>query len=238
MDKIYSRKRIRLPKAVTYYSGTGKTKTVFKIIFIIIIAILTAYSIIQSVGPIFEGLATQKARAIATEIMNKKASEILAKYDYKDLVWIMKEENSSRNNILRTNVVIINQIASEIAIEVEKSLLNTQNDRLEIAIGALTGSKYLVGVGPKISLKLIPSGNVTTELKTEFKSKGINQTIYRIYLELNCDIKILTPYENIEDKITNQVLLVETVIVGEIPQTYYNLEGLTEEDSMELIGTD
>lgn len=235
MDKIYSRKRIKLPIAITYASKSGKEKTIFKILVIIVIAIITAYYIIKSVEPIFEGLAIQKAKAIATEIMNKKTSEVLAKYNYKDLVWMMKDENSS-NNILRTDVVIINKIASDIAIEVEKALLDAQNDTIKIAVGALTGNKYLAGSGPKIPLKIIPSGNITTELKTEFEEKGINQTIYRIYLELDCDIKILTPYENLEDKIKNQVLLVETVIVGDIPETYYNLEGLTEEDSMEVIG--
>lgn len=235
MDKIYSRKRIRLPKTVTYYTGNGKTKAIFKIIVIIFIAILTVYSIVQAIGPIFKGLAIQKARATATEIMNSKTSEVLTKHEYKDLVWIMEDENSS-NKILRTDVVTINKIASEIAIEVEKCLLNVKNDKIGIAVGALTGSKYLAGSGPKIPLKIIPSGNVTTDIKTEFEAKGINQTIYRIYLELECDIKILTPYENLEDKIENQVLLVETVIVGDIPETYYNLEGLTQDDSMELIG--
>lgn len=234
MDKIYSRRRIRLPKTVTYYSGNNK-KPVIKIIIVILISVITAYSIIQAIGPIFEGLAIQKAKAIATEIMNKKTSEVLAKYNYKDLVWIMKDENTS-NNILRTDVVTINRIASEIAIEVECALQDAQNNKIEIAIGALTGSKYLSGSGPKIPLKVTPSGNTTTELKTEFESKGINQTIYRIYLKLDCDMKILTPYENLEHKIENQVLLVETVIVGEIPQTYYNLDGLTQNDSMELIG--
>ena len=130
---------------------------------------------------------------------------------------------------------IIFSVFSSGWVEVENNLLDAQNDSIQIAVGALTGSKYLVGSGPKIPLKIIPIGNVTTELKTEFESKGINQTIYRIYLELDCDIKILTPYENMEHKIENQVLLVETVIVGGIPQTYYNLEGLTEDDSMEFI---
>jgi len=234
VDKIYSRHRIRLPKVVSYNSENNK-KPVFKIIIVIIISVITAYYIIQAIRPVFEGLAIQKARAVATEIMNRKTSEVLAKYDYKNLVWIMEDENTS-NKVLRTDVVTINQIASEIAVEIENSLLNVENNKIEIAIGALTGSKYLVASGPKIPLEVIPSGNITTELKTEFEAKGINQTIYRIYLELECDMKILTPYENLEHKIENQILLVETVIVGGTPQTYYNLDGLTQSDSMELIG--
>lgn len=233
MDKIYSRPRIKLPKAVTYYSGKNKNP-VIKIIIVILISVITAYSIIQAIGPIFEGLAIQKAKAIATEIMNTKTSEVLARHNYKDLVWMLKDENTN-NNILRTDVVTINKIASEIAIEVESALQDIQNKKIEIAIGALTGSKYLTGSGPKIPVKIIPSGNITTEVKTEFESKGINQTIYRIYLELDCDMKILTPYENLEDEIENQILLVETVIVGGIPQTYYNLDGLSQDDTMDFI---
>ena len=48
--------------------------------------------------------------------------------------------------------------------------------------------------------------------------------------------EILTPFQDIEKEITNQVLLVENVIVGRIPETYYNLEGLnSKSDAMEII---
>ena len=235
MDKIYSRKRIKLPKAVGYYSGKRKNKAIYKFIIVLIIAILTSYSIIESIKPIFEGLVLQRAKAISTDIMNRKTSEVLSKYDYKNLVWIMEGEEG-KNNILRTDVVTINKIASEIAIEVEKSLSNIQDEEVGIPLGGITGSQYLAGIGPEIPVEILPVGNITTELTTEFEAKGINQTIYRIYLELACDMKILTPYNNISHRIENQVLLVETVIVGEIPNTYYNLEGITEDDVMEVIG--
>ena len=39
----------------------------------------------------------------------------------------------------------------------------------------------------------------------------------------------------IEDEIVNQVLLVETVIVGEVPETYYNLDGLNSENLLDVI---
>ena len=48
-------------------------------------------------------------------------------------------------------------------------------------------------------------------------------------------MSILTPFENIETSITNQVLLLENVIVGNIPNTYYNLEGLNKENAIEIV---
>lgn len=56
-----------------------------------------------------------------------------------------------------------------------------------------------------------------------------------MYLEVKCNVSILTPFDNIERQITNQVLLIENVIVGNIPSTYYNLEGLNNGDALELV---
>ena len=73
-------------------------------------------------------------------------------------------------------------------------------------------------------------------MKSEFKSQGVNQTMHRLYLEVKCRVNILTPFKDIEKEITNQVLLLENVIVGRIPETYYNFNGVDENDNaMEVI---
>lgn len=82
---------------------------------------------------------------------------------------------------------------------------------------------------------MLTDGTVETDLKSEFKEAGINQTLHRIYLEVRCNVNILTPYNTIKETIVNQVLLVEGVIIGNIPSTYYNLEGLNGEQSLEVI---
>lgn len=82
---------------------------------------------------------------------------------------------------------------------------------------------------------MMTDGTVETDLRSEFKEAGINQTLHRIYLEVKCNVNILTPYSTIKETIVNQVLLVEGVIIGNIPDTYYNLEGLNDEQNMEMI---
>ena len=78
-------------------------------------------------------------------------------------------------------------------------------------------------------------GTVETDLRSEFKEAGINQTLHRIYLEVKCKVTILTPYDTISETIINQVLLTEGVIIGNIPNTYYNLEGLNSDQMLETI---
>ena len=232
MDSIYSRKRIKIPKVKGFYTNNKNAKKFFSIFIIIIIAFFTFYSIFRSINPIFEGLCIEKAREIGTYIINEASNKILDSIDYKNIVSI--EENKD-NKVLKTDVVVINKIASDIALEAEKHFDELEKDTIKIPVGALSGIKLLSGSGPEINIKVIPAGNILTEIKNEFEAKGINQTVYRIYLELTCKVSIVTQYKTIKDEIVNQVLLVETVIVGEVPESYYNLEGIGQDNVMEVI---
>ena len=101
--------------------------------------------------------------------------------------------------------------------------------------GSFTGLKILSGRGPGIKIRISSVGDVATDLRSEFVSQGINQTLHRVYLQVDTSVNILTPFDNIEKEISNQVLLMENVIIGEIPSTYYNLEGLNNGDELEVI---
>ena len=232
MDSIYSRKRIKIPKIKGFHTNSKNAKKFFSIFIIILIAVTTFYSIFKSISPIFEKLCLEKAREIGTYIMNDASNKILDSIDYSNIIQIEKDEN---NNIVKTDVVVINKIASDIALEAEKQFKEIEDETIEIPMGAITGNKYLAGSGPNININVISTGNILTEIKNEFETSGINQTVYRIYLELTCKVSVVTQYKTIEDSIVNQVLLVETVIVGNVPQSYYNLEGMKQEDVTEVI---
>ena len=92
------------------------------------------------------------------------------------------------------------------------------------------------GVGPNIPIKVSISGTLDTEVKNQFIAQGINQTLHRTYVEFVCNMKIMTPLKNYSKTITNQVVVAEHVILGEIPDTYYNLEGMNNsQDTLNVI---
>ena len=107
--------------------------------------------------------------------------------------------------------------------------------RIYIKLGSITGSKLLSGLGPSIPIKVSLVGNVETDLRSEFEQKGINQTIHRIYLQVDCKVNILTPSKTMEESISNQVLIAENIIVGKIPNTYYNLEGIGTDNLLDVV---
>lgn len=225
MEKIYSRKKLKLYKI---------DKKLAKLIIIIIIAITVVIAISKSINPIFENLCKEKAINRGTEISNKKASEALEMYDLSNILNFIKTGNDEAG-ILKIDVVTINKIVSEIALKVEEEFQKTSNEVLSIPIGALTGNKYLAGIGPEFDIKINLAGNIETQLKTEFVQMGINQTMYRIYLDIFCTVNVVTAYKTIPEKINSQILLVETVIVGNVPETYYNLNGIGEDDVLNVL---
>lgn len=231
MDTIYSRRKIRIPK---FNSNNEKSKKQIKIILIIFIAILTLTIILKSINPIFEARCIEKVQELATNITNIQSSKILKEKNYGNIVELAKDEKGNIS-VIKSDVVIINEIASDIAVAIQEELSKFRTEQIYIPVGSFLGSNLLAGFGPNIKIKILPAGNIKTDIKTEFVSSGINQTMYRIYLELQCEVKILTPFKTMDTVITNQVLLVETVIIGEIPSSYYNLEGLDKSNLVDMV---
>lgn len=126
--------------------------------------------------------------------------------------------------MIKSNIIAINAITSDVANKIQEELDNKGRQKIEIPLGSFTGFKLFSGKGPGMKMTIIQVGDVETDLRSEFTSQGINQTLHRVYLQVRCKMNILTPFDGISKDVTNQVLLIENVIVGNIPNTYYNLE--------------
>ena len=213
----------------------GTKMKITKITIIMVIAFATLKLILDAVLPIFDSLCKDKARSIATYVANEQATEVMKQHTYDELFTIEKDNNGNVV-MIKSNVVPINEIISDIPNKIQKKIDEMGRDNVEIAIGSFTGFKLLAGVGPGIKIRISSVGNVQTDLKSEFISQGINQTLHRVYLQVKCEVSILTPFYDIKESINNQVLIMENVIVGHVLNTYYNLEGLDgTSDALEII---
>ena len=222
MHRIYSRRRILYAKKLT------------DVISIIAIALTVVIFIYKAVSPVFDTICIDEAKSMATLITNKEATNVMKEYRYEDLFSIEKDE---QGNILmlKSNVFPINEIISSIPIKIQESINSEGRNNIKIALGTFTGIKLLAGRGPNVKIRISSVGNVETDLKSQFYSQGINQTLHRVYLQIKCEITILTPFNNIKEQITNQVLIAENVIVGHIPSSYYNLEGMSNSNATDII---
>ena len=225
MYKIYSRKRIRL-------KGKGK---ITKIIVILVIAIETASLILNYMNPIFEQVSTYEAKKLATIIANDQTTKVMQNYNY-DSMFSIEKDSEGKVSMIQMNMYRVNIIISDIAYYIQEQMRKPENSNISIPMGNFLGMNLFSGYGPHINMRVVLLGNVETDLRSEFISKGINQTLHRVYLQIDCPVQILSSYKSMKENVSNQFLLAENVIVGEIPSTYYNLEAFENPiDTMEAM---
>ena len=102
MDKIYSRRRVRLPKLSVFYNNSKEPKNknlikMIKITCIISIAAITVNVMMQAISPIVDKQCVNMAKSIATKISNEQATVVMSNYEYEDLCNITKDNNRKYN---------------------------------------------------------------------------------------------------------------------------------------------
>ena len=204
------------------------------LLIILVIGYFTATTIMKAITPIIERQCRVKARSLATEFANEACINNMQNITYDDLCSIEKDETNDVS-LIKMNSININKLNSKIALEVQEKLNDTTISKFYVKLGSFTGIKLLAGRGPDVEVRMSTIGEVTTELKSEFEEMGVNQTLHRLYINVNCNVSLLTPFKDVDEHITAQVLISETVISGDIPDAYYDLEGVSAEDTMNMM---
>lgn len=136
MYKIYSRPRIRIPKIIIQSRKkiqTKKAKKMATILIILIISFSTAKLILDAVLPIFDTLCENRAKSIATIISNEQATNVMKEHTYDELFTIDKDKDGNVT-MIKTNVVPINEIISDVANKIQNEINSKGRDNIEIAI--------------------------------------------------------------------------------------------------------
>lgn len=229
MDKVYSRWRIRLPN----FRKLNSVKAVLLIMFFSCIISLAMF--LKSAYPVFKASCETAASSKGNKIINDEVYKVMKNYTYNDLINIDKD-TSGRISFIEANSVAINEITTQINSNIQKEFDKIPTITVFINMGSVSGVRMLKNIEPKFDIELESAGNIKSNIRTEFHSVGINQTHHKIYLDIDARVGILTPFSAFGKDINTDVLISEAIIVGEVPETYYNLEGMNEtEDTYNFI---
>jgi len=143
---------------------------------------------------------------------------------YQDFVQVHKDSRG-RVVFMQANTVKITRMAAEITLAAQRSLQQLKNQALFLPLGILTGTQLLANKGPRIKVTVVPMGTVRVNVRDQFEPAGINQTRHRIWLDFDTQVRIVIPMMSTQTKIATQVPLAESIIVGEVPETFVNISG-------------
>lgn len=170
-------------------------------------------------------IARTQVQLETVELINQAVNDkIVAETNYRDIIYIEKDE---RGNIvlLQANTVILNQIIAKTVNEVIAAIYKLEDNTVSIPLGQVTGSIFLAARGPRIKVRIIPTRQVNVEIENKFEQAGINQTRHLIYFRINTLVKIAVPMIHKDLEIATAIPLTDTIIVGDVPQTYVNFNG-------------
>ena len=176
--------------------------------------------------PAIKSITEDHACIISTEVLNDVVTSELSSKDveYSDLIKI-ERDLSGKILAVNTDIKKVNLLKSIISEKVQKRISAIDIDKTEIPIGTLTGLEIFSGKGPSLKLKITMSGNIHTDLQSKFLSAGINQTKHQIYMNVSTKISALIPGYPVMTAIETNVLIAETVIVGEVPNIFADVNG-------------
>lgn len=183
----------------------------------------------RNIKPTVLAMSEAKARVIATKAINDGIYEKLGEsVDYEELINVLRDTNGNIT-MLQANTVKMNKLSSETALSIQEKIIDVGTRGISIPLGTAFGSQMLANMGPDINIKILPYGAVEADFVTEFENAGINQTRHKIYLKVTTAVRIVVPLTSEKISVTTHVPIAETIIVGNVPDSYVNVD---EKDKM------
>lgn len=209
---------INLSKIKTKLKKNKKTIITISVMVFVFMAFYLLFGLV--VNPVLVNTIELRAKAIATRAMNSSISDVIMNsIVYDDLINIVTDEIGNIS-MIQANSLEINNLSKDLNQTTENKIEEYGKNGVSIALGSFTGIPFLVGLGPKIKLNVSPIGSVFSTFSSEFETAGVNQTIHRIYLNVNANVGVVLPLYTKRFTTTQNVLIAESIIVGSVPEVY------------------
>lgn len=205
-----------------YFSSIIKKKGFIVWIIVIIVLILYIYKYIDNnIKPTIVAISEIRSRSITTQAINNTIrTKIKRDINYNDLIFV-KYDNEGKVALMQANTILMNNIASEVAIEVQEQLKGISKSTIKVPLSNAFNTQLITL--PSVNIQIVPQGSVAVDFATEFESSGINQTRHRIYIIVVTDIKMIVPLVEETLQITTNIPIAETIIIGDVPEQYFNI---------------
>ena len=204
-----------------YLRLTGRQRVLFWLTVIFALLLALTVAVVLHMKPVVVDLATARTSNAVNRIVVAAVNDAVdsGRIDYEQLVDFDKDADG-HVTALRSNMAAFNRLQASIADDILQRMAEVSSTDLAIPIGTLTGSPLLAGRGPCLRVRMQSVGTATARFDNQFSSAGINQTRHRIILDVDVHVSILLPGLTTYTKVSNEISVAETVIVGGVPDTY------------------
>ena len=159
---------------------------------------------------------------LTNEAIAKQIADGIIQYDR--IVYFEKDLDG-RITALKTNMSEVNRLKTDILNIINDEILALDSSDIGIPLGSLFLPELLSGKGPAIPVHILSIRNADASFVSHFSQAGINQTLHQVTMQVSIDVAVLVLGRTDSFTMTSEVLVAETVLVGDVPDTFLQTGG-------------
>ena len=164
---------------------------------------------------------------LTNDAIAKQIADGVVQYDR--IVYFEKDLDG-RITALKTNIGEVNRLKTDILNIITDEILSLETTDIGIPLGSLLLPELFSGRGPKIPVQILAIRNSDANFVSFFTQAGINQTLHQVTMEVSIDVSVLVLGQTASFTMESQVVVAETVIVGQVPNTFLQTGGTYESE--------
>ena len=202
-------------------------RRVMRLILIILTVLLAVFILLRSkYRLVIEDLAQTQVKNTTSDLTNDAIAKQIASGDIRyDRIVFFEKDLDGRITALKTNMSEVNRLKTDILNIINDEILALDHSDIGIPLGSLFFPEILSGKGPAIPVNILSIRNSDANFVSHFSQAGINQTLHRLNMEVSIDVAVLVLGQTSSFTMNSEVVVAETVIVGDVPQTFLQTGG-------------
>lgn len=196
-------------------------------LFVIVVAVLVLFFVLRSkYRLVIEELAQTQVKNTTSDLTNDAIARQIASNDIQyDRIVFFEKDLDGRITALKTNMSEVNRLKTDILDIINDEILALDHSDIGIPLGSLFFPEILSGKGPSIPVNILAIRNSDANFVSHFSQAGINQTMHRLNMEVSIDVAVLVLGQTSSFTMTSEVVVAETIIIGDVPQTFLQTGG-------------
>lgn len=202
-------------------------RRIFRIIIVIVLLLASGLILFRvkyrkSITQLAETLIRNSTSDLINDAIDKQIE--LGNIQYDRMVFFEKDLNG-KITALKTNMTEINRLKTDILSIINDEILALDTSDLGIPVGSLVLPEVMSGKGFQIPVLIHSIRNSDASFSSSFTEAGINQSLHQLTMEVLVDVTVLVMGETVNLTVSSHVVVAETVIVGQVPNTFLQSGG-------------
>ena len=204
-----------------------KIRRFLHLLLAILVAVCLGFLMLRSrYRDVIRDLAETQVKNTTSDLTNdaiaKQIAEGIIQYDR--IVYFEKDLDG-RITALKTNMSEVNRLKTDILNLINDEILALDTSDIGIPLGSLFLPELFSGKGPAIPVRILSIRNSDATFASKFSQAGINQTLHQLTMVVSVDVAILVLGQTSSFTVNSEVVVAETVIVGDVPSTFLQTGG-------------